>query len=160
MPPIQRARSESDFRQVENLFLTYRDYLMEIDCMDGGGYDIEREVKDLSSVYAAENEGIFLLWEGEEAVACGALADFHGNGEVAEIRRIYVAESHRRKGYARAMMEHLVAFARKQGYRKIYLDTFRSFSQAKGLYESLGFYEIPPYYAGPAHKLYFMECSL
>jgi putative acetyltransferase len=56
------------------------------------------------------------------------------------------ATAHRRKGVARAMLEHIIAEARNRAYRRLSLETGSSpaFAPARQLYESFGFtYGLP-----------------
>ena len=76
-------------------------------------------------------------------VACGALRPM--DEEAAEVRRMYVAPSVRRKGIARRLLTALEQVASGFGYRILRLETGNRQPEAIALYESFGFYRIPPY---------------
>jgi ribosomal protein S18 acetylase RimI-like enzyme len=62
--------------------------------------------------------------------------------ETAELRRMYLAPSHRGHGIGLALLRHAVQFARQQRYRLIQLDTTPSMKQAIRLYEHYGFRKV------------------
>lgn len=62
-----------------------------------------------------------------------------------EVKRLYVAPAHRRRGIARALVEAAVAEARALGYTTLRLDTPAGNAAAIALYESLGWQPIPPW---------------
>lgn len=85
--------------------------------------------------------GIFLVgWAGGEPVACGG---FRARGEDAEIKRMYVPEEHRGKGYARGILNALEDAARSVGYPRLILETGTGQPEALGLYASSGYQRIP-----------------
>lgn len=59
-----------------------------------------------------------------------------------DIQTIAVAESARRMGLGRVLMQSLVTEARKRGARQVFLEVRADNPGAKTLYESLGFAEI------------------
>lgn len=90
--------------------------------------------------------GAYLLgYAAGRAAACGALRPL--SATVAEVRRMYVTRSARRRGYARAMLEALEVCARKLGYRILRLETGNKQIPAMALYESCGFHRIAPFAA-------------
>lgn len=65
----------------------------------------------------------------------------------AELKSMHTRETERRRGIGRALVEHLVAFARGQGYRQLSLETgsTEDFVAARQLYAELGFRPCPPF---------------
>jgi GNAT superfamily N-acetyltransferase len=61
------------------------------------------------------------------------------DAESAEIKRMYVVEAHRERGYARAVLAGLEAFAVATGYRRVMLETGTMQPAAIALYESSGY---------------------
>ena len=85
------------------------------------------------------------VWAGGELLGCGALkalSPVHG-----EIKSMRTVSAHRRKGVGRAMLEHLVAEARRRGYDRLSLETGSQpgFAPARRLYESFGFTYCAPF---------------
>jgi GNAT superfamily N-acetyltransferase len=88
--------------------------------------------------------GIFVVAElGGEVVGCGALRP-HGEG-TAEIKRMYVVPTARRRGVARALLHALEAHAASFGYRHAVLETGTRQQEAMALYESEGWTLIANY---------------
>ena len=85
------------------------------------------------------------VWEGDTLLGCGALQalDAH-HGEVKSMR---TASSHRRKGAARAMLDHIIAEASRRGYTRLSLETgsHAAFKPAHALYASRGFSFCEPF---------------
>jgi putative acetyltransferase len=78
-------------------------------------------------------------------VGCGALKELDArHGEIKSMRTV---SRHRREGIARAMLEHIIAEARRRGYRRLSLETGSTdaFAAARRLYESFGFTYCPPF---------------
>jgi putative acetyltransferase len=73
---------------------------------------------------------------------------------------VYVRAPHRRTGLGRLLAESALQAARDMGYARVRLDTLPEMQPAQRLYESLGFYDIPPYYGGAIPGKRFMEVVL
>jgi putative acetyltransferase len=80
---------------------------------------------------------------GTEAVACGGYRPLEPG--VAEIKRMFVAQEHRGRGYAKAMLVMLERMARESGYHTVRLETRHLQAAAIALYEGLGYARIPNY---------------
>jgi len=66
-----------------------------------------------------------------------------GSDDTAEIKRMYVAPSARRRGLARAMLAHLEHTARAAGAEVMVLETGLNQPEAIALYESAGYAPVP-----------------
>lgn len=83
-------------------------------------------------------DGVFLVgWAGGEPVACGGFR--RHDAESAEVKRMYVVDSHRGLGYARAVLAALEDRARAAGYRRVLLETGTEQPEALALYASSGY---------------------
>lgn len=84
---------------------------------------------------------------GDELVGCGALADL-GNGDL-ELKSMRTAPAARGSGVGAAMLDHLIAEARRRGARRLLLETGTQefFAPARRLYAGRGFLERPPFAA-------------
>jgi GNAT superfamily N-acetyltransferase len=88
--------------------------------------------------------GVYLLaYEDRTAVACGAIRPLEEG--VAEVRRLFVTNSARRRGLARRVMRELEARARALGVTTLRLETGHRQVPAIRLYESEGFVRIPAF---------------
>jgi putative acetyltransferase len=85
------------------------------------------------------------VWSGGALLGCGALkALTSSHGEIKSMR---TAATHRRKGVARAMLEHIIAEAKRRRYERLSLETGSQpeFEPARRLYERFGFTYCPPF---------------
>jgi putative acetyltransferase len=84
-------------------------------------------------------------WSHGELLGCGALKELTpAHGEVKSMR---TGSAHRRKGVGRAMLQHIIAEARRRSYIRLSLETgsMPAFDPARRLYESFGFTYCPPF---------------
>jgi ribosomal protein S18 acetylase RimI-like enzyme len=65
--------------------------------------------------------------------------------EYGEIKRMYVRPPFRGRGFARMILNHLAAYAQANGIHLLRLETGIHQREAIALYESMGFYRIPPF---------------
>jgi len=82
----------------------------------------------------------FVAYLGDSPVACGAIRAL--DEATAEVRRMYVLQSARRTGLARAMLWRLEQAALDLGYQVLRLETGNRQLPAMALYESFGFQRI------------------
>jgi putative acetyltransferase len=84
-------------------------------------------------------------WLGDDIAGCGALKRLDAlRGEIKSMR---VADAFLGRGVGRAILEHLIARARAQGMRSLWLETgsAAAFIPALRLYESAGFARCGPF---------------
>jgi putative acetyltransferase len=81
----------------------------------------------------------FTLWEGVELLGFGALKEL--NPTSGEIKSMRTADAHLRRGVGAAILDHIVAEARKRGYTRLSLETGlgQAFEPALALYRTRGF---------------------
>jgi GNAT superfamily N-acetyltransferase len=104
----------------------------------------EREVAGLPGAYAPPDGALLLAWDDGVAVGCVALRRL--DERACEMKRMYVEDAGRGHGVGRALGEAVVAAARAAGYEEMLLDTSVGQREALGLYRSLGFVDVEPYY--------------
>ena len=104
---------------------------------------ISAVIDKLPSPYVPPTGGLWVAWNGDEAVGCVALQSL--SNEVGEVKRMYVRPEHRGKGIARALAHLVIDEARSRGYSTLRLGTLASMIPAQKLYTSLGFTPIDPY---------------
>ena len=87
----------------------------------------------------------FSFRSGGEVLGVAALK--HLDGEHAEIKSMHTAETARGQGVGRALLDHVLAVAREQGYRRVSLETGSGpeFAPARALYASAGFTPCAPF---------------
>ena len=88
--------------------------------------------------------GLFLVAEVDgEPVGCGAWRAVRPG--VAEIKRLYVAPGHRRRGIARVVLDALESSAARAGHRTVELNAGNRQPEALALYERAGYGPVPGY---------------
>lgn len=124
--------------------------------------NFEQELAQLPGQYAPP-QGVLLLAyvinqpSGVVALQPRAEVD-HENA--CEMKRLYVRKSARGVGLGRVLAERVLDTARAMGYKTMLLDTLDEMEAARGLYESLGFEEIPPYYYNPIPGAHYLKVAL
>ena len=107
-------------------------------------YDAPDEWDGLQPSQLAAPDGTFVLgWLDDEAIACGGLRRI--DETTGEIKRMFVAEAARRRGFARAVLVEIERTARDIGYERLILETGTKQPEAIGLYLSHGYEAIDPY---------------
>ena len=125
----QRARQDQDIALVEAYF-------------DEAAW--EAEVAGLPGYYAPPAGALLLAWLDGVAVGCVAVRRLDERS--CEMKRMFVEDAGRGRGVGRALGEAIVVAGRAAGYREMYLDTSIGQHEALGLYRSLGFVDVEPYY--------------
>jgi putative acetyltransferase len=110
---------------------------------DRAHYD--EEIARFDELYGPPCGRMLLAIVGGEPAGCACIRDWEGG---AELRRVFVRPTYRRRGVARCLVGAALAEARSLGYPRVTLITMRQFSGAMALYPSLGFEEIEPYRPG------------
>jgi len=104
------------------------------------------------SVHALPIEGLrspditfWSVWEKGELLGCGALKEL--DPQHGEIKSMRTASRHLRKGVARAVVHHIIAEAKRRGYRRLSLETgsMAAFEPARQLYAACGFTYCEPF---------------
>lgn len=148
------AHSQQYVRDVRVIFKEYADWL---------GFDLcfqnfDRELAELPGDYAPPSGRLLLVIEGDKIAGCVALREW--GTDACEMKRLYVRDAFRGKGFGRTLATTVIDEARKIGYKRMRLDTLPSMIGANRLYESLGFVEIEPYRHNPIEGARFMELVL
>ena len=104
------------------------------------------------SVHALPIEGlrspdiiVWSVWENGELLGCGALKEL--DPQHGEIKSMRTTSAHLRKGVARAVVHHIIAEAKRRGYRRLSLETgsMVAFKPARQLYAACGFIYCEPF---------------
>jgi GNAT superfamily N-acetyltransferase len=113
--------------------------------------DIDRyggaDATPVDPVEFAPPQGLFLVgYLDGDAVASGG---WRSLGEDAELKRMFVVESARGRGYARAILAEVERTAREAGHRRLILETGEKNVEAIAMYRSAGYTNVSPfgYYA-------------
>ncbi|NQU62317.1 MAG: GNAT family N-acetyltransferase [Rhodospirillales bacterium] len=151
---ITRADGDRDMEIVRELFEEYQK-VIDVDlCFQ----DFEKELKSLPGAYAPPKGCLLLARDGEEVAGVVGMWPHSKGG--AEMKRLYVRPPWRGSGLGRVLAEVVVEAAIEAGHKSICLDTLGFMAEARKLYKSLGFVEIPAYYDNPLDDVLYMELSL
>jgi len=124
--------------------------------------DFDSELAGLPGEYAAPGGALLLAYVDGQLAGCGALralADVDYRN-ACEMKRLYVRRAFRGFGLGRVLAQALLDRAREAGYSNMLLDTLDDMEASRGLYESLGFEEIPPYYFNPIPGAHYLRADL
>lgn len=151
---IIRAETDDHFEQAKSLFAEYAASLG----VDLGFQRFDEEMANLPGQYSPPNGCLLLAFDGDRTAGCVALRKL--DGDVCEMKRLYVKPKYRKLKLGRLLVEKIVEEARRLGYSLMRLDTLPSMVQAQSLYKSLGFREVAPYRFNPVEGSVFMELRL
>ncbi len=124
--------------------------------------DFDVELASLPGEYATPQGALLLALVDGEVAGCGALralADVD-YPNACEMKRLYVRAAFRRFGLGRLLAQALMDRGLQAGYSTLVLDTLDDMEAARGLYASLGFEKIPPYYFNPIPGAHYLKASL
>ena len=124
--------------------------------------NFDAELATLPGEYAPTQGALLLALVDGEVAGCGALrplpdADY---ANACEMKRLYVRPAYRKFGLGRLLAQALLDRGRQAGYSAMLLDTLDDMEAARGLYASLGFVEIPPYYFNPIAGAHYLKAEL
>ncbi len=154
MHAIVPAESDEQFARARVLFEEYAAALGVDLCFQ----NFDQELADLRGQYARP-DGCLLLATHDGALAgCVALRRFEG--DVCEMKRLYVRPAFRGLRLGRVLAERIIDEARRLGYRRMRLDTLPSMREAQALYQSLGFRVTDAYRFNPVAGTVYMEMEL
>lgn len=151
---IREAEGAADMKAVRELFIEFQGIINVDLCFQG----FDEELATLPGRYARPLGRLFLAMDGDEAVGVTGLRPM-GDG-VAEMKRLYLRSPWRGSGLGRRLAEAVVDAARHAGHKKICLDTLDFMDEARNMYRSMGFVEIPAYYDNPLDGVLYLECDL
>jgi len=155
---LDTPATAQELELLRNLFREYADGLGVDLCFQ----NFEQELAELPGDYAAPRGALLLARVDGEAAGCCALRPIDSTDypNAAEMKRLYVRSGFRGFGLGRELAEAVLDAARKAGYSCVLLDTLDDMEAARGLYEDLGFKEIPPYYHNPIAGAHYLKCAL
>lgn len=144
--------------QTRAIFREYADELGVDLCFQ----NFEAELAALPGEYALPQGALLLALVDGEVAGCGALRPLHGvdYANACEMKRLYVRPAFRRFGLGRALAQALLDRGVQAGYSAMLLDTLDDMEAARGLYASLGFEEIAPYYFNPLPGAHYLKADL
>jgi len=152
-PEVRRA-SADELDAVRLLFREYAGWLGVDLCFQG----FEQELESLPGAYTPPRGGIWVADAGGDLVGVVALRPHEG--DVAELKRLWVRASHRGQRLGRRLTLRAIEAARQAGYATIRLDTLEHMAPARALYRELGFRTTEAYYHNPLAGVVYMALDL
>lgn len=155
---VIRPASNEDWPAAADILREYFDTLPE----EIDRAELHTEAQRLPGDYAAPR-GIFLLaWVDDLLAGCCGLRPLDESDHMgaAEMRRLYVRPAFRGLGLGRQLSRAGIAFAAREAYDCVLLDTLDTMEVARQLYQDLGFYEIEPYYYSPIKGAHYLKRDL
>jgi len=154
MITVVDVSSEFHIEHIKLLFREYADSLGFDLCFQ----DFELELEQLPGKYAPPSGRLLLAYEDDSPVGCVGLRKIEG--DICEMKRLYVRPTYRGTGLGYRLAEMIVKAGREAGYRAMRLDTLSTMDAARAVYLSLGFREIAPYTYNPLDQAVYMELRL
>ncbi len=152
------AEQADDLAAVAALFREYAASLGIDLCFQ----NFEHELATLPGDYAPPYGALLLARVDGEPAGCVAMRPLleadHANA--CEMKRLFVRRAFRRFGLGRLLAQQLMDLATQAGHSCMLLDTLDDMEAARGLYASLGFVEIPPYYYNPIPGAHYLKVDL
>jgi GNAT superfamily N-acetyltransferase len=124
--------------------------------------NFEAELDRLPGEYSPPDGQLLLALVDGELAACGAMRCLRDvdYANACEMKRLFVRPPFRGFGLGRLLAESLLDEARRAGYSVMLLDTLDDMEAARGLYATLGFETIPPYYFNPIPGAHYLKAEL
>lgn len=124
--------------------------------------NFDAELASLPGEYAPPQGALLLALVDGEIAGCGAMRPLPGadDANACEMKRLYVRPAYRKFGLGRLLAQALLDRGLQAGYSVMLLDTLDDMEAARGLYSSLGFEEIAPYYFNPIPGAHYLRATL
>jgi ribosomal protein S18 acetylase RimI-like enzyme len=166
MIEIKQASTENEFDSVRHLTRTFVDWLRQNfpdteDMIDQYFNALVAEMASLPCEFTPPTGTLLIAYCDGEVVGTVSMRNI--SNQTCEMKHMFVLSKFHGKGIGRALASELINQSRKMGYECMRLDTSLGQVAAQGLYCSLGFQEIPPYYELPESvrtNMVFMELRL
>jgi ribosomal protein S18 acetylase RimI-like enzyme len=155
---LRAPAGPQDIDAARGLFREYAAGLGVDLCFQG----FEAELAALPGDYAPPQGILLLAWVGGELAGCGAFRPLPDvdYANACEMKRLYVRPGFRRYGLGRLLAQALIDAELQAGYSAMLLDTLDDMEAARGLYTTLGFEEVPPYYFNPIPGAHYLKVDL
>ena len=155
---VQEADTPALLEAVQALFIEYQQSLGIDLCFQ----NFAAEVDGLPGEYKTPDGALLVALVDGQPGGCGALralpeVDYPN---ACEMKRLFVKPAFRRYGLGRQLAQQLMDLATRAGYSTLLLDTLDDMEAARGLYASLGFQDIPPYYYNPIPGAHYLKVEL
>lgn len=130
-------------------------YFAELDARFPSGFDPGDAIDEAAELYNPPT-GVFLVARVDgETAGCGGVV--HHDDTTAEIKRMWVAPSHRGRGVGAAILAALERHAVEAGRTRVVLDTNGTLLEARAMYERAGYSPTERYNDNPYAEHWFVK---
>jgi GNAT superfamily N-acetyltransferase len=156
---IRPAAGEEDIATVRRLMQAYGQYLENNPggaaniCLEGYAQELESLPTGYIVLLLARVDGV--------AAGCVALRQIDREERACEMKRLWVDASFRGLKLGRLLVEAAIAWAQREGFEAMYLDTVpAAMPEANRLYEAMGFVPVERYNKNPLADIAFFRRDL
>jgi putative acetyltransferase len=133
---IRTIQLADNFKVAQMIRTVFHDY----DARQDGTVYSDPTTDELFQLFQTPNSIFFLVEkEGEILGSCGVFPTQGLPDGYAELVKFYVSSAIRGQGFGRQLFQQCEAWAKKQGYSHLYLESMNDFISAVKLYEKIGF---------------------
>ena len=154
MPEYILANSQLEYEAAQLLFNEYAQWLNIDLCFQ----NFDKELQQLSIMYAATNGGIVLCKKNNDFIGCSAIRKIDTTS--CELKRMWVQLPYQKLGIGETLLKECIALAKKLNYKEIRLDTLKRLQPAIKLYKKYNFIETEAYYKNPNNNVVYMKLVL
>jgi ribosomal protein S18 acetylase RimI-like enzyme len=154
MPEYILANSQLEYEAAQLLFNEYAQWLNIDLCFQ----NFDKELQQLSIMYAATTGGIVLCKKGNDFIGCSAIRKIDTTS--CELKRMWVQLPYQKLGIGETLLKECIALAKKLNYKEILLDTLKRLQPAIKLYKKYNFIETEAYYKNPNNDVVYMKLVL
>jgi len=155
MITLKACTSNQDYQIARTLF---REYASQIG-VDLKFQNFHTEIKHMHTQYAKPKGALIIAYNGiSTPVGCFGIRTI--DDQICELKRMYLKQDMRGKGYGKILLIKSKQLALELGYTKMRLDTLPTMNSAIRLYQKNGFYEIELYRFNPIQGAKYMEVIL
>ena len=154
MPEYILANSQLEYEAAQLLFNEYAQWLNIDLCFQ----NFDKELQQLSIMYAATNGGIVLCKKNNDFIGCSAIRKIDTTS--CELKRMWVQLPYQKLGIGETLLKECIALAKKLNYKEILLDTLKRLQPAIKLYKKYNFIETEAYYKNPNNNVVYMKLVL
>ena len=154
MPEYILANNQLEYEAAQLLFNEYAQWLNIDLCFQ----NFDKELQQLSIMYAATNGGIVLCKKNNDFIGCSAIRKIDTTS--CELKRMWVQLPYQKLGIGETLLKECIALAKKLNYKEIRLDTLKRLQPAIKLYKKYNFIETEAYYKNPNNDVVYMKLVL
>lgn len=99
------------------------------------------DVYDIKKAYVKEGSAFIVVELGQKIIGTGGLKRTEDT-DMVQMVRVSVDKNYRRQGIAKKIVTHLLSQAVTMGYKKVLVETTKTWKIPRALYNDVGFTEI------------------